>query len=274
MTIHVPSHPSRKLGLRLVSRHRTSLPSFAEVQGRLGVAAAAAPVTFDYTGRLPSDTGVLGNDRMGNCACAGLYHRMQLVDAVRQRPAPPQDVLAPLAIELYREFGYDPAETDSRGENPTDQGCAIDQVAEFLISGGLLLPDGSRERFVAALDVDPRSEIDLAICGQQCLGLGFGVVITDAVMPRDGSPIPKVWHAGGEPLGGHYVFAGARAADGTWTVNSWGEQFQLAPDFIRANLEQAVAYVAIDALANGLTVLGATLEQWQAAMASHGRPVR
>ncbi len=184
------------------------------------------------------------------------------------------DTLTALAVSFYEEFGYDPTQTDAQGNNPTDQGGNMDQIAEFLINGGLAMLDGTRDRFAAAFEVDPRNEADLSFCARECLGIGFGIVVTDTVMPQDGSSPPAVWSSrpGERQLGGHFVYGHARLADGNWRFISWGLEYAFDPSFHR-NVVQAIAYVSADALKDGRTVLGQDLAGWQAVMAGHGRPI-
>ena len=184
------------------------------------------------------------------------------------------DALKDLALRFYEEAGgFDPTQTDAQGNNPTDQGGDMEAIALFLMRTGLMKPDGTRDRYVAAFNVDPQNELDIAFCAQECMGIGLGIVMTDAVMPPDGSDPAPVWHAGGRQLGGHFVYAFARSAAGLWTIDSWGSLYELAPDFMAGNVDQVIAYVSADALKDGKTVMGRDLAAWQGVMAAHGAAV-
>ncbi len=271
-TTLVPSHPNHRLGLHLPPDRKPVLPHFTDLKARYGIETALC--TFDYLSDFPAQSGALGNDRVGNCAFAGIYHRLQVVTWALFRIFLTPDQLQPLAYAFYETFGYDPSQTDAQGNNPTDTGGNMDQIAEFLINGGLELVDGTRDKFLAAFEVDPQNDADLSFCGKECLGIGFGVVVTDTVMPADGSAPPTVWTSrpGEKQLGGHFTFQGSRTVAGDWGFISWGLKYLSDPSF-NTNRVQAVAYVSADALKNGQTVCGLNEQQWLAEMAGRGRPI-
>ena len=273
----IATHPGYRLGL-VQRRSANSLPRFAHLKARFGI--RTAPATFDYSLDFPADSGTLYNDRWGLCAFAGHYHRLQAVVWRLTGVFLAGDALQDLALRFYEEAGgFDPSQTrpdpDNPGEfiNPTDGGGDMVAVAEFLMRTGLMLPNGQRDRYTAAFSIDPRNEDDLAFCGAHCLGLGFGVDMTDLVMPADGSPPLRVWPGGGNVVGEHFVYAMARDAAGLWTVNSWGGLYKQTPDFNRDHLNTVIGYVSTDALKNGQTVMGVDAAGWLGAMRAHGYAV-
>lgn len=266
--ISVPTHPGRRLG-RIRNAPTNALPDFHHIKAHFGI--SPEPVCFDYSVGFPDVSGALFNDAVGNCAFAGHYHRLQVIVQLLTGQFIEGDALKDLALRFYEEAGgYNPmAPLGPDGQNPTDCGGDMEQIALFLMDTGLMLPDGTRDKFTACFSVDPHNEADMAWCAAECAGIGLGVVMTDAVMPPDGSDPPKVWPGGGNPLGGHFMYSFARSADGLWTADSWGSLYKLSPDFMRKNVDQAVAYVSADSLKDGRTVMGLSLEDWQGVVTRH-----
>ncbi len=278
--IHVASHPARKLGRRPAGApaHHPLVIPFASVKAahpHLESAIAMNPSpSFDYRDGLPLDIDALDNDALGCCTSAAKGHRAQQFTSYRGMPPLPIEGLRASVLKFYGETtGYDPAATPAAdGTNPTDQGGDMQKIAEYLVDEGFPMPDGTRDKFAFALQVDPSREADLAFCGLHCQGIDFGVTITTGVMPEDGTDPPHVWTTapGDKPLGGHDVIAMARRPSGNWVINSWGTWYEFDQSFARANVELAFAYVADDMLRDGKTVMGLDLAAWTAVIAAHG----
>lgn len=280
----VASHPHLRLG-----RHRRDpaakrlFPHMRDILARSGFTIPAEPVTFDYTTGFPASSGALHNDTRGDCTAAAKAHRLQQVRELLGEPAVPVDQLAALALQFYSEStGFDASkdtpdpQNPGQVTNPTDQGGDMQVIAKFLIDTGFPLQDGTRDKFVAAFELDPTDVSALAYCGNRCFGIDFGIIVTDTVMPSDGSPPPAIWGVkdGERQLGGHDIYSMARLANGNWKFDSWGlPLFQFTPAFLAKNVEEAFAYISADALKDGKTVLGLDLTSWQAAMAGQGFPI-
>jgi hypothetical protein len=265
--IHVPSHPNLKLGKQAETAPR--LLHFDTIKQIAGI-DTSSPSPFDYSAGMPANTGVLYNDTYGCCTAAGKYHRLQIVVFLLTGVFLTGQALQDLALDFYEKTtGFNPTAALVNGVNPTDQGGNMQDIAEYLVRVGMLRPDGTTDKFVAAFLVDPSNMQDLIYCSRECIGIDFGVTVTTNVMPQDGSPPPKVWQAGGEPVGGHDIFSPGFLADGNTKVDSWGGWFELTPGFIAANAQTAVCYVSADALKNGKTVLNLDMSGWENALADH-----
>ncbi len=78
---------------------------------------------------------MFANDTVGDCTCAAVAHMLMLVTAHTGTMVVPdeKDVLA-----MYSAItGYDPAQTDSDQNNPTDTGAAITDVLSYWQTTGL-----------------------------------------------------------------------------------------------------------------------------------------
>jgi hypothetical protein len=278
--VHVSSHPTRKLGrtpARAATHHPLVIP-FATVKNahpHLAATLAAAPLpAFDYRDGLPLDTDALCNDRLGCCTSAAKGHRAQQFTSWRSMPPLPVAALRASVVQFYRETtGYDPHATlAADGTNPTDAGGDMQRIAEALVETGFPMPDGTRDKFAFALQIDPSDEADLAFCGLHCQGVDFGVVVTTGVMPENGAEPPHVWTVAptDKPLGGHDVLALGRRPNGNWLINSWGSWYEFDTAFLRTNVDLAFAYVAADMLQGDRTVMGLDLAAWTAVIATHG----
>ncbi len=278
--IHVASHPKLKLG-RLPTpdvRHHPRIISFEMVKAahpHIRSAINTNPVvSFDYRDGLPINTDVLHNDELGCCTSAAKGHRAQQFTSFRGMPPLSVDALRASVVQFYSETtGYDPhAKLNADGTNPTDAGGDMQRIAEYLVETGFPMPDGTRDKFSFALQVDPSRDADLAFCGLHCQGVDFGVVITTGVMPPDGSNPPHVWTTApdDQPLGGHDVISMARRPNGNWVVDSWGGWYEFDQSFRKQNVDLAFAYVSDDMLRGGKTVMGLDLAAWEGVIAAHG----
>ena len=264
----VPTHPHLRLG-RTPKVMRPFL-GFTQIKQLYGF-KMESPVTFDYSKGLPADTGVMANDTLGCCTSAAKYHRWQATHLFVTGTFVPGPVLTPFVEALYAgSTGWNSKATLVDGENPTDQGGNMEDIADYLVKTGMPLPDGEVEHFVAAFEVDTTNVIDMSHVGQLCYGLDLGIQVTTSVMPPDGSPPPRVWDVSpsDQQLGGHDIYCLGRLPNGNWLIVSWGKFYELTPRFMAANCNTALGYVAPDALRDGHTVLNMDAAAWDNATAA------
>jgi hypothetical protein len=82
-----------------------------------------------------ADWGMFANDIIGDCTCAAVAHMVMLFTSHTGKLVVPElvDVL-----KMYSALtGYDSAQTDSDGNNPTDTGAAITDVLDYWQTIGL-----------------------------------------------------------------------------------------------------------------------------------------
>ena len=279
--VHVPTHPSHKLGLIPPKGGATHRISFDHMKMHLSIDVPQEPVTFDFLSDFPEDCGTLGNDQWGCCAFAGPYHGDQVaVWAIRKKLISATS-LTPLTILFYEKVGgFNPmAQPGPDGTNPTDQGGNPVDIEKALLSRPLPLPvdpaldpGETEDEFFFNFTINPSNLADMAYVGSECYGLGVGVIMSDAVMRPDGSvanPFPR----GGNPLGGHFMWCAARHADGTWGGISWGTKYGYSPEFMTlfngqdmtaGNLMTATGYIHSVMFEGGKTVMGQTKDQIRA----------
>src|ERR1700722_16425622 len=83
-----------------------------------------------------SDIGMLGNDAVGDCAIAAPIHQHNLANSYTNAST---NLTLADAMRMYRAVsGYDPAQTDVNGNNPTDVGCAYTDVFDYLMKLGII----------------------------------------------------------------------------------------------------------------------------------------
>jgi hypothetical protein len=279
--IHVPGHPTRKLGLILPMVAPKAKISFAHMKEALGISVPAHPVPFDFLSAFPADSGALLNDTLGCCAFAGIYHGIQVAVFDIRKKLVSATSLTPLVLDFYEKCGgYDPnAQLNADGTNPTDGGGNPIDIEKWLLDNPLPLPrdpaldsDEEDDDFFFTFDIDPSNLADMAYVGSECYGVGIGVIVTDAIMLPDGS-IANPFPAGGNPLGGHFMWCAQRKADGLWGGISWGKKYEYSVKFMTpfngqdmsdGNLMMVTGYIHSVMFEGGKTVMGMNKDQLRA----------
>ncbi len=154
------------------------------------------------------DYGMLGNDAVGDCVIAELYHSVQHSRATAGRKdAPAGDpALTQCTLKTYSAItGYDPAQTDRNGDNPTDQGTDPGGAYAYWQTTGILLPDGSTDKIAGTAQVLPHdgANIRRGIYEFDCVGISLALPLAWQAA--------KVWDVGGDPL-----------RDPAWQPGGWG----------------------------------------------------
>jgi hypothetical protein len=218
----------------------------------------AAPPQIDYTRGMPADLGVMLNDSLGDCTCAGAGHARQ----VWTFNANPPMVAVPDAavLTLYESAcGYVPWQPN------TDQGGIEQQVLTYWIKSGF---DG--QELTAFVEVDPVNQEDVrqAIfdCGLVYIGINVPAYLEGLEAPG------SVWDvnpgADNSIVGGHCVIlAGYDALAGTYKVISWGSYYTMTAAFFTAQTDEVYGLVDSDWVAQtGQTPAGLTVLEWTAQM--------
>jgi hypothetical protein len=200
------------------------------------------PPAVDYAAAV-RDWGMLGNDRVGDCALAGEAHADMLwvANAEHEQLA----ITTAMVLHAYSELtGYDP-HADGPGGNPTDRGTVLLDALKAWRRRGI-----DRQKIKAFVEVDPRSieHAKLAIDLFGCLYVG--VELPDAVLPQAPGDLPP-WtvvpdgsrsHAP-DPHNGHcVVYAGYDAAG--LTVVTWGTTVTASWEFHTAYCDELYAMLS------------------------------
>lgn len=206
----------------------------------------AAPASADWVSAVPGSAwGMLGNDELGDCTCAGVGHKRIGDCYVNQGVT--LDVSTADAIKFYENFGYIP------GDPNTDQGAVCQDVLEFWQKYGF-----KGERILAFAKVDIRNEEEV----KQAISL-FGQVYTGFDVPESAMKQfqnGETWDViQGDSLdGGHCVTLGAYDSDGLTAV-TWGKLQKLTWDFFRTYFDEAWVIVTPDFFKDGYDYAGVSL---------------
>lgn len=221
----------------------------------------------DYTGGL-SNFGVMLNDRLGDCPSAAFYHSKQTMSyaSTGVMVTEPDSCV----LDLYeRACGYNP------GNPLTDQGGSEQVVLTYLSAFGALLSNGSREKLLGFVEVDPRNIDDVFRTVFDCGGVYTGFIVpqwlADAVQNDDA--LPPVWkEIGPASSESHAIWCpGFRRADGVIRFISWGDVYDMSVEFWAAFVDESYGLLSNDWIKNtGRTPAGMTMQQLEAAMAALG----
>lgn len=216
------------------------------------------PAEFGYEGELPADCGMLANDRFGDCVWAGAAHETMLWDQLAGAAVAFSDeaVLADYATVT----GFDP------DDPATDQGTDVQRAASYRRQIGVVDAAGERHRIGAYVALKPG---DLDEHKVACLlfgAVGVGLSIGDNQIAQFLAGAP--WDGGlGGNAGGHYVpLVGYR--DGHFLVVTFGRIQRIAPAFLQANEDEALAYLSEEMVAGGKQPTGFDLATLRADLAA------
>lgn len=162
---------------------------------------------------------MLGNDVIGDCGIAGPLHSLMLWHA---ETGVPISVDTACAIRNYSELtGYDPSKTDAGGNNPTDVGCTIADMAEYWRTKGMWDASGTRHTVDAYLALEPGNIDELWMAMYLFDGVGIGLHFPESWMNDFNHGV--AWDAVHElSAGGHYVIGTGRR-NGCINLATWGK---------------------------------------------------
>jgi hypothetical protein len=218
------------------------------------------PVSVDWTKGI-TDFGMMLNDSLGDCTCAGIFHARQIWSAnVLTEKTENDDCV----LKLYEEAtGYRP------GDASTDCGGVEQNVLSYLLNVGIPLADGSRDKIIAFMEVDPRNINDIKVTIND-----FGVCYIGFQVPNsiyeNGMPKTK-WEYDAnhtDTEGGHCVVA-VKYDDEYVSVISWGALYEISWEFFTQYTDEAYAIVSPDWIAtSGKSPLGMTVAEMEQLMSA------
>ena len=119
------------------------------------VAIPTPPASVDNTKGI-SQFGVMLNDTLGDCTCAGIYHSKQIWSL---NASVEQTETDKCVLDLYEHAcGYNPSDSSN-----TDNGGNLQDVLTFCTNTGILLNDGTREKFLGFAEVDVKNQNDVKV---------------------------------------------------------------------------------------------------------------
>jgi hypothetical protein len=220
----------------------------------------------DWTMKLPTQLGVMLNDDLGDCTCAGAYHLIQTWSSQCNPDGlvitePDGDVL-----KMYEAVGgYVP------GDSSTDNGAAEQDVLAYWLRTGIPTgPEGATRHLLRGLfEIDPRNQEDVRIAINECGGVYIGITVPNYILTGP----PTVWDYPAPP-GGNPSIAGRHCVilvgqnPHEFIFVSWGQIFRMTNAFFGALTDEAYALVDNDwVTSKGTTPLGLSLDELDALMA-------
>jgi hypothetical protein len=193
------------------------------------------PPSRDWTKGITS-WGMLMNDTLGDCTCAGVGHAVQVWTANASTEATITDAEV---LSIYENWcGYNPA-------NPaTDQGGICLNVLKNWQQQGF-----SGHRLSAFATVLPANQAHVMQAVNLFGGVYIGLNVPQSVMNNaDNNGV--TWHTGGDQtiIGGHCVFIAGYDPNGL-TIISWGEVYKMTWAFWNAFVDEAYALISPDFIA-------------------------
>ena len=210
---------SHKLGKKAPRRLLKTL-AFGDFMDRTASIPAVAAQGWEYA-PVPITLGMLSNDSIGDCVIAAAMHYAQVETANTGNPLTPT---AELAVQTYSVItGYEPSQTDSQGNNPTDQGTDFEsQLFPHWKNTGIPMLDKNGKQVMhkilgfAALDLT-------SIAQQRYANFTFGGLLMGINCPQSALDDTSNWiYDPNSPIvGGHGINMVGQGAAG-WHIDSWG----------------------------------------------------
>lgn len=124
------------------------------------------------------------------------------------------------ALDAYaKQTGWDINQTDSQGNNPTDQGTDPTTGFMWLQSVGLLCSDGSRHRFGEMLQIDPTNFAEIEAAFNIAEGIMIGINF-----PSDWENSPIWDKTSSASVGGHEIpgYSNLKLTTQGIEIDTWG----------------------------------------------------
>jgi hypothetical protein len=194
--------------------------------------------------------GMMLNDQLGDCTCAGLGHAVQIWTANASKEVTVTDAQVLTAYEQW--CGYDPSDPSS------DQGgIELNVLKDFKAQG---FAGHNLTAFAAVL---PANKIHVQQAINLFVGLYIGMDVPQFIMPDDGET-PAVWDlnptADNTIIGGHCVYVTGYDAN-TISFISWGQNYKMSWAYWSKFVDEAYALISTDFIkAGGTSPSGFSLE--------------
>lgn len=229
---------------------------------KMGATPIVVPSSCSYTKGLPTLLGQMLNNLLGCCAEAAYCHANQVWSVAAGKPIltePDSCVQA-----LYETQGYVP------GQPSTDQGTVLQSLLQYLVQTGAPLADGSRQKLLAFVEIDPTNEDDLNRATYESGGLYVGMNVpayAEQALDTLGSTLDVNPTGDQSIIGGHCIFS-AGYQPGLREFISYGcAAYAMTTAYWKQNVDECYALVSMEFVeANGLTLLGISPAVWEAQM--------
>lgn len=221
------------------------------------------PPSVDWTQAFDNrPLGMMLNDTLGDCTCAGLGHALQTWTVNASAGAMMLTITDQQVEQLYEgACGFDP-----NNPNGTDNGGVEQDVLSYAMNTGIPT-DAGPHKINGYIEVDPRNFRDVRLTIDQ-FGLAYiGFNVPNSLM--ENGP-PPVWNydpsADNTIVGGHCVILVGYDAVGA-TLISWGQFYRMRWPFFGQFVDETYAMVDVDWIkSTGQAPCGLTLDELEAAM--------
>lgn len=218
-----------------------------------------APIGYDHTGLVTDPWGMLGNDRIGDCAIAGPAHEHMLTSAMAGKRA---TFTEKAVIGVYSAItGYDPKKPDS------DQGSVVRDVLRYRAATGMTDAEGNVHKVGAYVALRPGDWTELMEALYLFGAVGIGIQVPESAQEQFEEKKPWVPVPGSPVEGGHYVPVVSRPAEAVANVVTWGGLQGMSRSFYHHFCDEAWAILSPEALTNGKSLEGFDLTQLTADLA-------
>lgn len=224
--------------LKLGRRPRTFRPEVPHWSALRMMAKPLAPIPAkkSWLAGMPPDFGMMLNDQLGDCTCAAIYHARQVWSFNGQGTEdtePDAEVLA----TYEQACGYVP------GDPSTDHGGVEQDVLGYWSNTGIPLADGTRDKLLAWIEIDPRNLDDVRRAIYECGLVYIGFNVPAYLMS---GAVPALWDvdptADNSIVGGHaIVLPGYSVASASFDLVSWGAAYRMTEEFFAAFVDEAYA---------------------------------
>ncbi len=202
------------------------------------------PAVFGHQHLFPKDGwGMLGNQRIGDCTIASAMHCSMLFNKIVNQNVRFTDLDA--QDDYSAVSGYIP------GDITTDGGANMVQVCSYWQKTGMRDSHNNRHKIVAYLAVDHKYLDRVFAAAYLFDAVKLGVQIPSSAERQFMAGRPWANVAGDEIAGYHDVPMVGRLANGNIAVVTWGALQEVEQSWLAVNLNEAVAVVSEESLANG-----------------------
>jgi hypothetical protein len=243
------------------------------------VSLPTPPASFGYGSLIPKTSwGMFGNGPdpanpgiapCGDCAWAGPAHETMLVTKAATGTAA-VFTAANIISDYSAGTGYDPAQAQSDGSNPTDQGSDVRAVLEYRRTTGIIDATGNRHKIGAYLKLDEKNMSQWVEALYLCGVIGIGIECPDYLDEAFSQGLWDVRPGHHQIVGGHYICGVNRPGPGRIDPVTWGEQIGATEAFWLKYADEAWAILSPEFVsgATGKAPNGFLLSDLQADLAA------
>jgi len=237
--VNIPGHDDKKMGLNFMPAGAVKF-QFADyaVLEDIKVPPVFGHITEDVA------WGMLGNDSVGDCTCADVAHQTMVHALATHRPLPQWST--PSTLKMYSAItGYNPdAAKDANGNNPTDQGANLAQVASYWRKTGFR---DAVNTIHQSRSYGMVNSIDEALKATRLFGaVSIGVSLPSSAPEQFDHGKPWRFQRGAHDLGGHCITLVGRNRNGLLVFLTWGRTQGVTPDWLERYMVDGVVSFSLE----------------------------